>query len=237
MARPSESRAIGMGTVREQAARLDASRIVDAALTIAARDGAPAVTMRRLGAELGVDATAFYRHFRTKDDLLAAMAERLLRPRGGAVRARSRLAREPAPAVLGGVARLPRAPGLRRDARAAARRCAGAGADRRADPGGAAPRGAVAPRRRALLPLVGRSGRGLRAVPGDRAAARGRTRAGPRCGEGSRACRPPRIRRCTTCGRSSTRRSRTCSRTPSSSCSTPSRIRSAQSGQRHEEER
>jgi AcrR family transcriptional regulator len=67
-----------MGTVREQAARLDASRIVDAALTIAARDGAPAVTMRRLGAELGVDPTAFYRHFRTKDDLLAAMAERLL---------------------------------------------------------------------------------------------------------------------------------------------------------------
>src|SRR3954468_5358459 len=67
-----------MGTGREQAARLDASRIVDAALTIAARDGAPAVTMRRLGAELGVDATAFYRHFRTKDDLLAAMAMRLL---------------------------------------------------------------------------------------------------------------------------------------------------------------
>jgi AcrR family transcriptional regulator len=67
-----------MGPVREQAARLDASRIVDAALTIAARDGAGAVTMRRLGAELGVDATAFYRHFRTKDELLAAMAERLL---------------------------------------------------------------------------------------------------------------------------------------------------------------
>jgi AcrR family transcriptional regulator len=66
-----------MGTVREQAARLDASRIVDAALTLAARDGAPGVTMRRLGAELGVDPTAFYRHFRTKDDLLAAMAERL----------------------------------------------------------------------------------------------------------------------------------------------------------------
>jgi AcrR family transcriptional regulator len=67
-----------MGPVREQAARLDASRIVDAALTIATRDGAPAVTMRRLGAELGVDATAFYRHFRTKDQLLAAMAERLM---------------------------------------------------------------------------------------------------------------------------------------------------------------
>jgi AcrR family transcriptional regulator len=64
--------------VREQSVRLDRARIVDAALTIAARDGAPAVTMRRLGSELGVDATAFYRHFRTKDDLVAAMAERLL---------------------------------------------------------------------------------------------------------------------------------------------------------------
>jgi AcrR family transcriptional regulator len=64
--------------LREQPARLDAARIVDAALAIAARDGAPAVTMRRLGAELGVDPTAFYRHFRTKDDLVAAMAERLL---------------------------------------------------------------------------------------------------------------------------------------------------------------
>jgi AcrR family transcriptional regulator len=63
--------------VREQAARLDPARIVDAALTIAARDGAPAVTMRRLGNELGVDATAFYRHFRTKDDLVVAMAERM----------------------------------------------------------------------------------------------------------------------------------------------------------------
>jgi AcrR family transcriptional regulator len=64
--------------VKEQPARLDAARIVEAALSIATRDGAPAVTMRRLGAELGVDATAFYRHFRTKDDLVAAMAERLL---------------------------------------------------------------------------------------------------------------------------------------------------------------
>lgn len=63
--------------VKDQATRLDRSRIIEAALTLAARDGAPAVTMRRLGAELGVDATAFYRHFRTKDDLLAAMAERL----------------------------------------------------------------------------------------------------------------------------------------------------------------
>ena len=64
--------------VRVKEVRLDRARIVDAALTIAARDGAPAVTMRHLGSELGVDATAFYRHFRTKDDLVAAMAERLM---------------------------------------------------------------------------------------------------------------------------------------------------------------
>ncbi len=64
--------------VKEQPGRLDPARIVDAALTIALRDGAPAITMRRLGAELGVDASAFYRHFKTKDDLVAAMAERLL---------------------------------------------------------------------------------------------------------------------------------------------------------------
>ena len=64
--------------VKEQPGRLDPARIVDAALAIATRDGAPAVTMRRLGVELGVDASAFYRHFRTKDDLVAAMAERLL---------------------------------------------------------------------------------------------------------------------------------------------------------------
>jgi AcrR family transcriptional regulator len=71
--------------VREKSVRLDPARIVEAALTIATRDGAPAVTMRRLGTELGVDATAFYRHFRTKDDLVAAMAERLLERELGAL--------------------------------------------------------------------------------------------------------------------------------------------------------
>ncbi len=36
--------------------------------------------MRRLGADLGVDPTAVYRHFRDKDELLAAVADRLLGP-------------------------------------------------------------------------------------------------------------------------------------------------------------
>ena len=57
--------------------RLDVVRIVDVALAIADREGADAVTMRRLGAELGVDGTAVYRYFRSKRELLAAMADRL----------------------------------------------------------------------------------------------------------------------------------------------------------------
>jgi AcrR family transcriptional regulator len=57
--------------------RLDRESIVDAALAVADRDGFKTMTMRSLGAELGVDPTAVYRHFRSKDDLLAAMTERL----------------------------------------------------------------------------------------------------------------------------------------------------------------
>src|SRR5262249_44611399 len=36
------------------------------------------VSLRRLGGELGVDPTAVYRHFRDKDEILAAAADRLL---------------------------------------------------------------------------------------------------------------------------------------------------------------
>ncbi|QNG39456.1 helix-turn-helix transcriptional regulator [Geodermatophilaceae bacterium NBWT11] len=50
--------------------------MVGQALQIIERDGAPALTLRKLGAELGVDATAFYRHFRDKDDLLLACMDR-----------------------------------------------------------------------------------------------------------------------------------------------------------------
>ncbi len=57
--------------------RLDAATIVTAACALADREGAAAVTMRRLGSELGVDPTAVYRHFRSKQDLLAAMADHL----------------------------------------------------------------------------------------------------------------------------------------------------------------
>jgi AcrR family transcriptional regulator len=57
--------------------RLDAVTIVTTACALADREGAASVTMRRLGAELGVDPTAVYRHFRSKRELLDAMADHL----------------------------------------------------------------------------------------------------------------------------------------------------------------
>ncbi|MWK40567.1 TetR family transcriptional regulator [Actinomadura sp. J1-007] len=47
-------------------------------MEIMERDGAEALTFRRLGADLGVDHTAVLRHFRGKDDLLLALTHRLL---------------------------------------------------------------------------------------------------------------------------------------------------------------
>ncbi len=52
--------------------------IVDACIELADREGLGAVTLRRLGAELGADPTAVYRHFRDKGELLTAVADRLL---------------------------------------------------------------------------------------------------------------------------------------------------------------
>lgn len=57
---------------------LSRERIVEAALALADRDGADAVTMRRLGRELGVEGMALYGYFRSKDDLLGAVAGRIL---------------------------------------------------------------------------------------------------------------------------------------------------------------
>lgn len=59
-------------------ARLSREVLVEACLRIADLEGPDAVTLRRLGSELGVDPTAVYRHFRDKDELLVAMADRLL---------------------------------------------------------------------------------------------------------------------------------------------------------------
>jgi AcrR family transcriptional regulator len=51
--------------------------VVERALALSDADGLEAVTIRRLATELGVSPMALYWHFRTKDDLLAALADRV----------------------------------------------------------------------------------------------------------------------------------------------------------------
>jgi len=62
---------------RSQPVRLDRERILDAAAEIVGSEGMPALTMRRIGAELGADPTALYRHFRNKREMLVQLADRL----------------------------------------------------------------------------------------------------------------------------------------------------------------
>ncbi|MDX6725888.1 MAG: hypothetical protein QOK49_693 [Baekduia sp.] len=57
--------------------RLDRELILDAAQAIVAKEGIGKLTMRRIGAELGADPTAVYRHFRNKHELLIELADRL----------------------------------------------------------------------------------------------------------------------------------------------------------------
>ncbi|MFN8027008.1 MAG: TetR family transcriptional regulator [Acidimicrobiia bacterium] len=57
---------------------LDADEIVDAALVILREEGLDAVSMRTVSAALGVSPVPLYRRVGNKDDLLAAMAQRLL---------------------------------------------------------------------------------------------------------------------------------------------------------------
>jgi len=57
--------------------RLDSDKILTAALVVAERSGLSAMTLRMVGAELGADPTALYRHFPSKEALVAAMADRL----------------------------------------------------------------------------------------------------------------------------------------------------------------
>ncbi|MGI5261762.1 helix-turn-helix domain-containing protein [Streptomyces angustmyceticus] len=57
---------------------LSADLIVDAARELIDAQGAPAFTVRRLGAALGADPSAVYRYFRNTEDLLLALADRLI---------------------------------------------------------------------------------------------------------------------------------------------------------------
>lgn len=57
---------------------LSRERVVERALELADAEGVDALTMRRLGRELGVEAMALYTHVRSKDDLLSAIGSRIL---------------------------------------------------------------------------------------------------------------------------------------------------------------
>ena len=54
------------------------ARILDAAFALADQEGLQAVTMRRVGKELGVEGMALYNHVRDKDDILDGIVERVL---------------------------------------------------------------------------------------------------------------------------------------------------------------
>ncbi|MGI5460142.1 TetR/AcrR family transcriptional regulator [Streptomyces sp. CA-249302] len=67
------------GTVRERrrGGALTREEIVEAAVEISTAEGPSGVTFRALGSRLGVAATALYRHFRDKDELMLALADRI----------------------------------------------------------------------------------------------------------------------------------------------------------------
>ena len=64
--------------IAERRAPLTKERVLRAAVDLADRDGIDALSMRKLGQELGVDAMALYRHVRSKDDLLDGLVEAIV---------------------------------------------------------------------------------------------------------------------------------------------------------------
>src|SRR5258708_32784016 len=58
-------------------ARLSRSAVVDRALDLADSQGVEALTIRRLAMELGVTPMALYWHFRSKEELIAGLADRI----------------------------------------------------------------------------------------------------------------------------------------------------------------
>jgi AcrR family transcriptional regulator len=59
----------------ERRTPLTRERVLRTAVDLADRGGVEALSMRRLGQDLGVDAMALYRHVRNKDDLLDGIVE------------------------------------------------------------------------------------------------------------------------------------------------------------------
>ena len=63
------------GATAESRAPLSKERVLRAAVALADRGGIEAISMRRLGQELGVEAMALYRHVRDKNDLLDGIVD------------------------------------------------------------------------------------------------------------------------------------------------------------------
>jgi AcrR family transcriptional regulator len=66
-----------MAKMKPRRLPLSRERIIDAAVEVADREGLRAVTMRRLGQQLGVEAMSLYKHVADKDDVLAGIADRV----------------------------------------------------------------------------------------------------------------------------------------------------------------
>jgi TetR/AcrR family transcriptional regulator, tetracycline repressor protein len=75
----TSSRESGAATDRAdgERTRLTRAAVVDRALRLADADGLDALTIRKLATDLGVTPMALYWHFRSKDELLEGLAERL----------------------------------------------------------------------------------------------------------------------------------------------------------------
>src|SRR3954463_5653989 len=59
----------------DRRAPLTRARVLEAAVELADREDIDAVSMRRLGQELGIEAMSLYTHIRGKDDLLDGMVD------------------------------------------------------------------------------------------------------------------------------------------------------------------
>src|SRR6202012_3770970 len=72
------SRMTSSKRTRADRAGLSREQVLDAALDLVDRDGASALSMRRLGAELGVEAMTLYHYLPSKDALLDGIVERVM---------------------------------------------------------------------------------------------------------------------------------------------------------------
>ncbi|MFJ9705737.1 TetR/AcrR family transcriptional regulator [Streptomyces sp. NPDC101234] len=65
------------GRGRRRGGALTREEIIEAAVEISTAEGPAGVSFRALGGRLGVAATALYRHFRDKDELMLALADQI----------------------------------------------------------------------------------------------------------------------------------------------------------------